>query len=382
MNGTGTGPKGKEHCELDEVRLFLCGDVMTGRGIDQILPHPCRPELYESYVRDARDYVKLAIHTNGRIRKPVSFDYIWRDALPVLQQFAPDIRIINLETSITTSIDYWRGKGINYRMHPQNVSCLYAAGIDCCALANNHVLDWGYLGLSETLKTLSNSGIQAAGAGADLTEARQPVIQDVAADTRVLLFSFGCHSSGIPLDWAASADKPGVWLVAEQSLDWIDTFARRLEQLRRVGDIVVCSIHWGRNWGYDIPDYRRQMAYRLIDEAGVDIVYGHSSHHALGIERYRDRLILYGCGDCINDYEGIGSHTEYRGDLPLLYLIRVKRGSGTLIELMMAPMQIRQMCLNKPSSDDIAWLEHTLDRESRKLGCRISRTKDDQLKLL
>ncbi|MGE0082545.1 MAG: poly-gamma-glutamate biosynthesis protein, partial [Thiohalomonadaceae bacterium] len=43
-----------------ELTLFLCGDVMTGRGIDQVLPHPVEPTLYESWISDARDYVTLA----------------------------------------------------------------------------------------------------------------------------------------------------------------------------------------------------------------------------------------------------------------------------------------------------------------------------------
>jgi poly-gamma-glutamate synthesis protein (capsule biosynthesis protein) len=51
------------------ARLFLCGDVMTGRGIDQILPHPCDPLLHESYVKSARDYIRLAEQVNGRIPK-------------------------------------------------------------------------------------------------------------------------------------------------------------------------------------------------------------------------------------------------------------------------------------------------------------------------
>jgi poly-gamma-glutamate synthesis protein (capsule biosynthesis protein) len=56
--------------------LFLCGDVMTGRGIDQVLPYPVRPVVYESYVQDAREYVHLAEAANGPIARPVSFDYI------------------------------------------------------------------------------------------------------------------------------------------------------------------------------------------------------------------------------------------------------------------------------------------------------------------
>src|SRR5438093_915713 len=90
------------------IGLFLCGDVMTGRGIDQVLPHPSNPVLYEHWVHDARDYVRLAEAANGPIPKPVALDYIWGDALGELQraQAAPsaaaggDLRIINLETSI------------------------------------------------------------------------------------------------------------------------------------------------------------------------------------------------------------------------------------------------------------------------------------------
>src|SRR5437016_13351682 len=92
------------------ICIFLCGDVMTGRGIDQILPHPGNPVLYESYIRDARDYVQLAEETNGPIPQPVNFEYIWGDALAELDRARTDVRIINLETSITTSNDYLPNK--------------------------------------------------------------------------------------------------------------------------------------------------------------------------------------------------------------------------------------------------------------------------------
>jgi poly-gamma-glutamate synthesis protein (capsule biosynthesis protein) len=134
------------------ISVFLCGDVMTGRGIDQVLPHPGGPVLYESYVRDARDYVSLAERANGAIPRPVSFSYIWGDGLRELEQAGADVRIVNLETSITCSEDFWPGKGIHYRMHPQNIGCLTAARLSGCSLANNHVLDWGYEGLAETLQ--------------------------------------------------------------------------------------------------------------------------------------------------------------------------------------------------------------------------------------
>ena len=103
------------------MRLFLCGDVMTGRGIDQALSHTVNPVLYEPYVRDAREYVHLAEKAHGSISRPLSFDYIWGDAQQELERAELDFRIVNLETAITSAETPWPHKGIHYRMQPQNV---------------------------------------------------------------------------------------------------------------------------------------------------------------------------------------------------------------------------------------------------------------------
>jgi poly-gamma-glutamate capsule biosynthesis protein CapA/YwtB (metallophosphatase superfamily) len=100
----------------------LCGDVMTGRGIDQVLARPCDPKLHEDYVASAMDYVGLAEHVNGPIPRHAEPSYVWGAALDELNRMQPDARIINLETAITRSDDYAR-KGINYRMSPENADC-------------------------------------------------------------------------------------------------------------------------------------------------------------------------------------------------------------------------------------------------------------------
>src|SRR5262245_60894737 len=100
------------------VRAFLCGDVMTGRGVDQILPHPGDPRLREPYVSDAREYVRLAERVAGPIPRPAEPTWPWGDALAVLDGLAPDVRVINLETSVTRSSEFAPGKSICYRMNP------------------------------------------------------------------------------------------------------------------------------------------------------------------------------------------------------------------------------------------------------------------------
>jgi poly-gamma-glutamate synthesis protein (capsule biosynthesis protein) len=348
-----------------ELTFFLSGDVMLGRGIDQVLPHPVPPGLHEPYLRSALGYVELAERAAGALPRPVDFGYVWGDALAELRSRAPQARIVNLETAVTLSEEAWPGKGIHYRMHPRNAPCLAAAGIDCCVLANNHVLDWGHAGLVETLDTLQRAGLRTAGAGRDAEEAAAPAILEWAAGGRLLVFSFATESSGAPASWAAGPARPGIGLLADLSRQSCDAVARQVAAARLPGDRVVVSIHWGGNWGYAVSREERAFAHRLIDAGAADVLHGHSSHHPRGIELYRGRAILYGCGDFVNDYEGIGGHEAWRPELALMYFVTLAADGGELRGLELVPMRMRRFRLQRASDEEAAWLARTLDRESR-----------------
>jgi poly-gamma-glutamate capsule biosynthesis protein CapA/YwtB (metallophosphatase superfamily) len=364
------------------VKIFLCGDVMTGRGIDQVLPQPSNPILFESFVKDARRYVRIAEQINGSIASPVHFAYVWGDALEEFERMSPDVKIINLETSITTSNAYWKGKGINYRMHPGNVPVLTAAGIDICALANNHVLDWGYDGLIDTLEALQKVNIKSIGAGRTLSDAMAPAAKSVPGKGRVLVFAFGLASSGIPRTWNAGRQAPGVYLLRDLSHQSLLEVQQIVANHKRRGDIVVASIHWGSNWGFHIPREQISFAHQLIEAGGVDIVHGHSSHHVRAIEVYNTKLILYGCGDFINDYEGIGGHEHFRPYLSLMYFATLDPTTGKLLDLQMTPTQIKRFQVKRASSNDARWLKNTLTSEGSAFGTRIEMTGGDTLKLM
>jgi poly-gamma-glutamate synthesis protein (capsule biosynthesis protein) len=364
------------------VTLFLCGDVMTGRGIDQVLPHPVEPVLYEPYVRSALDYVDLAQRRNGPIPRPVDWPYVWGDALSELARVAPDARIVNLETAITVSDEPWPGKGIHYRMHPDNVRCLIAAQLDCCVLANNHVMDWGRAGLVETLATLRSAGLRTAGAGESAAEAAAPAVLDLSGGGRVLVFGFCTEDSGVPARWAAGNDRPGVNLLPDLSSRSVDGIARGVAQWRRAGDIVVASIHWGGNWGYAIAAEQRAFARMLVERAGVDVVHGHSSHHPKGIEVHRGKALLYGCGDWFNDYEGIGGYEAYRGDLALMYFPSFDPATGELLRFSLTPTRTRRFRIERAAPDEAEWLRATLNREGRKLGTQVTSEEGGRLLLL
>lgn len=355
------------------LTVFLCGDVMLGRGVDQILPHPGDPSLRESYVADARTYVALAEAVNGPITRPVDFSWPWGDVLSVLEETGTDARLINLETTITRADTFAPGKLVHYRMSPDNLGSLTVARPDACALANNHVLDFGTHGLCDTLDALTGAGLRAVGAGRDAEQACRPVTIDVPGAGRVVIFSWGMESSGIPSSWAATDERPGVAFIPRLSDSCARDLASHMCARKQPGDVVIASLHWGSNWGYHIPPAQTHFAHRLID-GGVDIVHGHSSHHPRPIEVYRNKLILYGCGDLINDYEGIRGHAEYRDDLRLLYFATVAPESGMLAGLRMVPMQARKLRLHHASRADSEWLCGVLDRVSAVFGTRVSRS--------
>lgn len=357
---------------MGTIQLALAGDVMLGRGVDQIMAHPSEPTLHETWVGDARRYVELAEARNGPIPRTVPPDYVWGDALATLRPAG--VRIVNLETAVSTSNRPWPGKGIHYRMHPDHVDCLQEAQIDACALANNHVLDWCHPGLTETLDTLRPAGVAACGSGQTEREARAPAVLDRGEAGRVLVLSRGALSSGIPIEWEAGPDRAGVALIDPSDPATVVEIAAVADEHRRPGDITVVSLHWGGNWGYRIPTAHRRLAHALIDDAGIDVVHGHSSHHPLGIEIHHGRPIIYGCGDLITDYEGIGGHEDVRPDLGMIYLLTMDTASAGLRELQLEAWRIHRFRLTSPDPDELDWLHGRMQRECHRLGSSLSRS--------
>lgn len=339
---------------------------MSGRGIDQILPHPAPSRIYEPVVTDARDYVVLAERLSGSINFPVSFEYIWGEALGEIQKAKPQLKIVNLETAITKSENY-SPKGINYRMNPKNIEIFKVLGVDACVLANNHILDWGKAGLIETINVLKSNDIALVGAGKNLRQAKSPAIFNFAKG-RIIIFAYAHPSSGVPHNWQAKESCPGVNLLADLADKEFSDIKTEIASVKQKKDFLIFSIHWGSNWGYAIDQTFIDFAHRLIDFAGVDMIFGHSAHHFRGFEIYKDKLILYGAGDFINDYEGISGYEEFRGDITLMYFPEVDLKTKNLAALTLVPMRIKKFRLTVPQHQDIDWSLDVLRRESKIKG--------------
>lgn len=356
---------------MDTVTLVLAGDVMMGRGIDQVMPEPLSPVLYEFWVHDAREYLRLAESINGAIRTPVSMDYIWGEALKEMENLRADARIVNLETAVTRGGTPSPAKRIHYRMNPAHVGCLTAARIDACSLANNHVLDWGERGLADTIATLHAAGMKTAGAGADLRQAQAPAIVPLRHGGRLLLFALATPTSGVPPQWQARSGQAGIALLPRLDDDAAQALAERVRQHRCAGDVAVISLHWGENWVDEVPAEQRWFASRLIGLGAADVVHGHSSHHPLPMEVIEGKLVLHGCGDLVNDYEGIPPQGNRRSDLGCLYGVTLDVATGRLVRLEIVPLQLRRFRLSHPQPSATQQLYGTLSQECLAMGTRL-----------
>ena len=297
-------------------QFFFPGDLMLARGVDQVLPNPLRnASLRESCCTHANDYVRLAMKKCAIQRKPTwTAKELLGDLLPALRSREPiDLSVVNLETSVTTNDEFWPRKGVCYRASKENcLDVLATLRVDVLTLANNHTLDFGIKGLIDTLDAIDSAS--RVGAGRNDLQAFEPKI---VADTAV--FGLCLENSGVPVSWQARRNAAGLALILDEHD--LNRVAREIE--RTDVPIKIVSLHAGGNWGYSIEPETRMVCRRLID-AGAHFVHGHSSHHARSAELYKRRLILFGCGELLNDYEGIGDHAgfpskTYNADLRYAY---------------------------------------------------------------
>lgn len=363
---------------LPDTTLCLCGDIMTAHGIDPLLP-PSETRLpHARSMRSALEYVRAA-EAEAPLPRPVCFEYPWGDALALLKREQPDLRLVNLEACITA-----RGstacQRLLARLPPQQLPTLVALGVDGALLANPHALGWGREGLHDTLASLRQAGIAAIGAGHDRAEAEQEAQWLLPGKSRVRLFAFGHASGGLSGQWAADEATPGVSWLERLDGEAVQRLACRIRGSRQEGDIVLVALHWGGHWGYEVSGEQRRFARALIDEAGVDLVWGNASCHPRPIEVYRGRLILYGVGKFQKNPGAGGEHAALRPDLAALYLPRLC-ADGRLAELRLWPLRVHLFRLKRACASDCQWLARALGQACRCHGTGLEPLPDGSLRL-
>lgn len=230
-----------------------------------------------------------------------------------------DLAIGNLEMPLTeTGVPL--EKLLNIRAQPEVAQDLPAMGFDILNLANNHTVDYGWEGLSETVRVVRAAGLKHVGVGESLTQASEPAVMEIEG-RRVGVLGCSCL---LPTGMAATGNRPGLAPLHVETAYEVDPYYQMEEPgdpscvrirtrirdadlhrmtadiraLRSRVDVLVVSVHWGYGSGEALAEYQQPLAHALID-AGADVVHGHHPHavHAVGF--HRGRPIFYSLGTFI-----------------------------------------------------------------------------------
>ena len=340
-------------------RLLFVGDLMIGRSVSEYLQRNLTSNDEEQL---SRKYKKQ----NNNI-----YASLWGNTLPIFHN--ADARFINLECCITTHDVPYPNKPFNFRTHPSNVRVLNEAKINYANLANNHILDYNYSGMVETIKTLDDNNIKWAGAGDNLIEAGTPTVVDVGG-LKIAVIGSADH----PNEFKSTNSKYGINYVdiigemGVNSIYSISNFIERtktaIQKLRNKEkiDLVVLSIHLGPNYLWEVPDNHQIFVRQLIDKVGVNIIHGHSSHHIKAIEIYKGSVIMYGCSDFIDDYQ---ISDEYRNDLSFIYELLYDTTNKQFIRCELTPTVISNLQTKIATDDnDKEWLFDNMKHLCNQVG--------------
>jgi Bacterial capsule synthesis protein PGA_cap len=226
-----------------------------------------------------------------------------------------DLAFCQLEPVLTTRGEPMPQARLAMRSAPlETARAIRNAGFHVVSFASNHCMDWGRIGLFDTLDALRANQLQPVGAGANLVEARRPVLVTINEQRIAVL----AYCSILPQGFEAETNRPGAapmraWTKYEQiehdqpgTPARVHTFAHRDDLAALVADIarvkadadcVIVSMHWGVHFvPGEIAQYQREVAYAAID-AGADLILGHHPHVLKGIEVYRGKAIFYSLGN-------------------------------------------------------------------------------------
>ncbi len=200
-----------------------------------------------------------------------------------------DLTVVNLECA-PSDLGQPVPKTFNFRCDPDSLPVARANGVEVANLANNHVLDYGVEAMLDGRVNVEAAGMAAVGVGADLAQATTPALVDIEG-WRVAVLGMG---GVVPADWwLATDERPG-----RASGDDIDQMAAAVAAAARQADLVVVSIHWGRELVTE-PDAGDRARAEAMVAAGADIVFGHHPHRLGDLELIDGKPVFWTLGNFV-----------------------------------------------------------------------------------
>lgn len=319
--------------------IGLLGDVMLGRSVAERLAEAPPEEVWTPQVRELCSRC--------------------------------DLVICNLECCLSSRGDPTNrilGKPFFFRGPPAAIRSLHAIGVEAAGLANNHALDYETDALIDTLDLLRDAGIAVAGAGRDVTEARAGRFVQVVG-RRVGLLALSDH----PREFAAGTERPGIaYADLRRGLpEWVGT---EIARVREDCDWLIAFVHWGPNMTTKPAAWQRDVGAAL-QEAGADLVAGHSAHLFHGVGWGPRGPLLFDLGDALDDYR---VDPQLRNDVGLMAIWRPGDPEG---ELELVGLALDFCRTGIAEGEDAEWIAARLRGACRDLGIQVERCSEERFRV-
>jgi poly-gamma-glutamate capsule biosynthesis protein CapA/YwtB (metallophosphatase superfamily) len=199
-----------------------------------------------------------------------------------------DLTIVNLETAVTERGEE-EPKRYHFRAPPAAYDALRAAGIDAASVANNHTLDYGEVGLLDTLLSAEEADFPVFGAGRNADDAYRPWLTEVKGVTIAVVGLSQVHE--LAEQWKPGRTKPGVAMAHDRK-----RAVAAVEAARKAADLVIVFMHWGVE-GSSCPSGEMKSFAQRMAGAGADIVLGTHAHVLLTDGWIDDTYVHFGMGN-------------------------------------------------------------------------------------
>jgi len=225
-------------------------------------------------------------------------DQLKADPAHVLAPVAPllsgaDLAMVNLETAITERGEPVAGKNFHFRSPAASFDALKAAGVDVVNMANNHVLDYGPVGMQDTFDAVAAAKFPVVGLGHNASEAYRPWRTVVKGQRIAVLGALDWLEPALIPAWSATENQPGVAF----SIDRTRLLAA-MAAVRPDVDTLVVFLHWGTEETHCASSEQEELAQTLI-AGGADIIVGSHAHRVFGAGRVGTSLVAYGMGNFV-----------------------------------------------------------------------------------
>ena len=227
-----------------------------------------------------------------------NYEDIFNDFISVLR--GNDLNITDLECPLTTSESARRKTGPHQKAHPDCVRVLKYAEIGLAALANNHIMDYGTEGLSDTLDICRLNNISTTGVGKNIQEASEPFLVTIEGRRLAVL---NCADD----EFVKTPDKAYTCNIIDPVRLYYD-----IKDIKERVDYLILIIHAGNEY-YSLPSPRTKALYRYLIDCGADAIFSNHTHAFSGYEVYKSKPVFYGLGNFLYDWPGKTERSWYYG---------------------------------------------------------------------